>query len=114
MALAEERCEVCRPGTPHLSADDALELAAELDGVWEVEGYERLRRTVRTSDFAEALSLAVRIGLLAETQGHHPDLSVGWGRLGIALTTHAAEGLTRSDFVLAAKIDRLLSRKAEP
>lgn len=109
VGLASERCEVCRPGTPHLSDDEAAALTPEIDGRWTVVGgHERLTATIGTADFAESMALAVRIGLLAETQGHHPDLHVHWGRLVVELTTHAAKGLTRSDFVLAAKIDGLL------
>lgn len=110
MALDAERCEVCRPGTPHLTDDEAAGLAAQLHADWSVVGgHEKIRRRVKTSDFAESMALAVRIGMLAETEGHHPDLRVHWGRLIVDLTTHAADGLTRNDFVLAAKIDRLLA-----
>lgn len=109
MSLAEERCEVCRPGTPHLDDREASALAAEVHEDWSiVGGHEKIRRRVRTDDFAHSLGLAVRVGMLAEAEGHHPDLHVHWGRLLIDLTTHAAKGLTRNDFVLAAKIDRLL------
>lgn len=109
MTLAEERCEVCRPGTPHLSDEAALGLTSEVDDAWEiVGGHEKIRRRVKTKDFASALALAVRIGMIAEAEGHHPDLHVHWGRLVVDLTTHAAKGLTRNDFVLAAKIDRVL------
>ena len=110
MTLADERCEVCRPGTPHLSDEEASGLAAEIDVDWEVVGgHEKLRRRVKTADFGDSMSRAVRIGFVAEAEGHHPDLHVHWGRLVVDVTTHAAKGLTRSDFVLAAKIDRILA-----
>lgn len=109
MSLATEHCEVCRPGTPHLTDDEAADLAAEVHADWTiVGGHEKVRRRIRTKDFADSMGLAVRIGMLAETEGHHPDLHVHWGRLVVDLSTHAAKGLTRNDFVLAAKIDRLL------
>ncbi len=109
MQLATERCESCRPGTPHLAAEEAADLARQLDDAWEVVGgHERISRKVKTSDFGSSIALAVRIGMIAESEGHHPDLHVHWGRLVIDLTTHAAKGLTRNDFILAAKIDRLL------
>ena len=95
---------------PHLDDDEASRLRSEVDDAWElVGGHERLRRELRTSDFSESLALAVRIGCLAEAEGHHPDLDVRWGKLGVDLLTHHAKGLTRNDFVLAAKIDRLLA-----
>jgi 4a-hydroxytetrahydrobiopterin dehydratase len=110
MTLADERCEACRPGTPHLSDEEAAELAAEIDSGWEVVGgHEKVRRRVKTADFGESMAAAVRIGFVAEAEGHHPDLHVHWGRLVVDLTTHAAKGLTRNDFVLAAKIDRILA-----
>jgi 4a-hydroxytetrahydrobiopterin dehydratase len=110
MTLADERCEVCKPGTPHLGDEEAAGLTGEIDGAWEVVGgHEKLRRRVKTADFGDSMAVAVRIGFVAEAEGHHPDLHVHWGRLVIDLTTHAAKGLTRNDFVLAAKIDRLLS-----
>ncbi len=100
---------MCRPGTPHLSDEDAAELARAIDPAWEVvDGHAKLRRRVKTADFGDSMSRAVAIGFVAEAEGHHPDLHVHWGRLVIDLTTHAAKGLTRNDFVLAAKIDRLL------
>ncbi len=109
MALASERCDVCKPGTPHISADEATELVREVDDAWEVVGgHEKITRTVKTKDFSEALALAVRIGMLAEQEGHHPDLGVHWGRLVCDLTTHAAKGLTRNDFIMAAKVDEIV------
>lgn len=109
MSLASERCEVCRPGMQHLSDDEVSSLAPEISSEWEiVGGHEKLRRRIRTPDFGASMALAVRIGFIAETEGHHPDLHVHWGRLVVEITTHAAEGLTRNDFILAAKIDELL------
>ncbi len=109
MSLSDERCEVCRPGMQHLTDDDAAQLAREIDAAWEiVDGHAKLRRRVKTDDFGASMALAVHIGFVAETEGHHPDLHVHWGRLVIDVTTHAAKGLTRNDFVLAAKIDRIL------
>lgn len=109
MSLADQRCEVCREGMPHLDDAAAAELVREIDDDWRLMGgHEKLRRRVKTPDFGAAMALAVRVGYIAEAEGHHPDLHVHWGRLVIDLTTHAAAGVTRNDFVLAAKIDRLL------
>ncbi len=114
MSLADERCEVCRDGTPHLDDAEVGELARQVDEDWEVRGgHEKLRRRVKTKDFGESMALAVRIGFVAEAEGHHPDLHVHWGRLLVDLTTHAAKGLTRNDFVLAAKIDQLLAARGD-
>ncbi len=104
---------MCRPGMPHLDDVAAAELRSEIGDEWEVVGgHEKLRRRVKTSDFGASMALAVQIGFVAEAEGHHPDLHVHWGRLVIDLTTHAAKGLTRNDFVLAAKIDRIVRADA--
>ena len=106
--LARQHCEVCTPGTPTLSAAEVAQLRAELQAGWEADGVSRLRRHLRFKDFAGAFAAATRVALIAEAEGHHPDLAVGWGRLDIELTTHAAKGLTRNDFILAARIDAAL------
>lgn len=94
---------------PHIDDAEAAELSSQIDGAWEViGGHTKIRRTVKTADFGSSMALAVRIGFVAEQEGHHPDLGVHWGRLVIDLTTHAAKGLTRNDFILAAKIDALI------
>lgn len=112
MTLSEQRCEVCRPGMAHLSDDESAELLDDIDDDWElVGGHERIRRSISTTDFSASMALAVQIGFIAEAEGHHPDLHVRWGRLGVEVWTHHADGLTRNDFILAAKIDDLL-RKA--
>jgi 4a-hydroxytetrahydrobiopterin dehydratase len=104
--LAREHCQVCRPGTPPLSHFEVEELADAIAPAWRVND-ERLQREFSFRDFNGAFGLATRIALLAEAEGHHPDLEIGWGRLVVSLTTHAIGGLSRNDFVLAAKIDRL-------
>jgi 4a-hydroxytetrahydrobiopterin dehydratase len=107
VTLSQERCEACTGETPTIGADEARVLHDELHAGWELEP-DRLRRRVRTADFATALALATHIGMIAESEGHHPDLCLGWGRLDIELTTHAVHGLSRNDFIVAAKIDKIL------
>jgi 4a-hydroxytetrahydrobiopterin dehydratase len=93
----------------HLSEAEIDELRSSVHADWEVVGEPgKIRRRVKTPDFGASMALAVRIGFIAEAEGHHPDLHVHWGRLVIDVTTHAAKGLTRNDFILAAKIDELL------
>ena len=104
--LAREHCQVSRPGTPPLSHFEVEELADAIAPAWRVND-EQLQREFSFRDFNGAFGLATRIALLAEAEGHHPDLELGWGRLVVSLTTHAIGGLSRNDFVLAAKIDRL-------
>ncbi len=105
--LAKRRCEVCVPGTPPLDEDRAAELHAQIDSGWERDGNQRLRREFSFKNFRDAFGFLTRVALIAEAEGHHPDCEVGWGRVAVELTTHAAKGLTDNDFIVAAKIDRL-------
>jgi 4a-hydroxytetrahydrobiopterin dehydratase len=106
--LTREKCVACTGETPGIGPDEAAVLAAELDDAW-VVGDDALTREFHVETFNAAFGLATRIALLAEAEGHHPDLEVGWGRLAVRLTTHAISGLSRNDFIMAAKIDRLAS-----
>jgi 4a-hydroxytetrahydrobiopterin dehydratase len=105
--LAKRHCQACVPGTPPIEEARAVELEAQLDPAWSREGTTRLRREFRFRNFRDAFGFTARVALLAESEGHHPDLELGWGRVAVTLTTHAAGGLTDNDFILAAKIDRL-------
>jgi 4a-hydroxytetrahydrobiopterin dehydratase len=105
--LARQHCEPCRSGTPPLPEEEAALLACDVPG-WERDGNRTLRRELSFKNFRDAFGFVARVALLAEAEGHHPDIELGWGRAAFELTTHAASGLTRNDFVLAAKIDRLL------
>ena len=105
--LASHHCEACEQGTPPMDEEQATQLQGELDPAWEREGTKTLRRTLRFEDFKDAFGFATRIALVAEEEGHHPDMEIGWGKVGVALTTHSSGGLTRNDFIMAAKIDRL-------
>jgi len=104
--LAERQCVPCRGGVPPLQGDELKELADQLPG-WEVINGHHLQRTYKFKDFREALDFVNRVGELAEEQGHHPDICFGWGKADISIWTHKINGLTESDFVLAAKIDKL-------
>lgn len=104
--LAMRECVPCRGGVPPLEAGRIAELLAELDG-WEVIAEHHLRKSYKPADFRAAQEFVNRVGDLAEAQGHHPDICFGWGHCEITIWTHKIDGLTESDFVLAAKIDRL-------
>jgi 4a-hydroxytetrahydrobiopterin dehydratase len=75
---------------------------------WKVVDEHHIVRGFKFPDFKSALAFVNRVGEVAEQQGHHPDILLGWGKVEITTWTHAVDGLTESDFVLAAKIDRLL------
>lgn len=104
--LAQRDCVPCRGGVPPLQGEKIRELLAQLDG-WQVINEHHLQKTYEFKDFRESLGFVNRVGALAEEQGHHPDICFGWGKADITIWTHKIDGLTESDFVLAAKIDRL-------
>jgi 4a-hydroxytetrahydrobiopterin dehydratase len=106
MSLAEKTCLPCRGGVPPMSREDFEPLLAELQG-WQVVEDRKLFKSFSFKNFAGAMRLANEIAQVAEEQRHHPDLLVRWGELRVELWTHAADGLTESDFILAAKIDRI-------
>ncbi len=105
--LAQRTCIPCKgdipPMKPH-EIDDYVPLVPE----WEIVGHHHLVREFRFPDFLQALAATNRVGQLAEEQGHHPDLQLGWGKLAIEIWTHKIDGLTESDFILAAKIDEIV------
>jgi 4a-hydroxytetrahydrobiopterin dehydratase len=103
--LASRECVPCRGGVPPMQGDEIKKFVAQLDG-WEVVNEHHLRKVFEFKDFREALDFVNRIGELAEDQGHHPDISFGWGRVEITIWTHKIDGLTESDFILAAKVDK--------
>ena len=107
--LADQRCVPADAQTPVLAEDEVRRLAAGLDPAWSILG-DRLSRTYRFPTFGAAMTLATRIALLAEGQGHHPTLEVTWGRLSVTWTTDAVGGLTANDLIMAAKVDRAVGR----
>ncbi len=108
MGLASGTCEPCRGNVSPLSREDSEALLREIPG-WELEeDGTRIRRTVRFRDFAQAMEFARKVGDLAEAEGHHPDLTVGWGYCSVAFRTHKIRGLHRNDFIMAAKVDTLI------
>jgi 4a-hydroxytetrahydrobiopterin dehydratase len=107
-ALAEKQCVPCKGGIPPLKGQELARLARELGGGWQVAEERQLEKEYRFKDFREALSFTNKIGELAEAQGHHPDIYLAWGKVKLIIWTHKINGLTESDFVLAAKADRLM------
>lgn len=105
--LAAKTCVPCRGGVPPLEGDELAGLRERLGGGWRVGEEHRLEKEFRFDDFRSALGFTNRVGELAEEQGHHPDIHLSWGKVRIEIWTHKIDGLTESDFVLAAKVDEL-------
>lgn len=105
--LAGRECVPCRGGVPPLKGDEIQDLISKLDQ-WSVVSEHHLTKLYKFRDFKESLAFVNRVGELAEQQGHHPDICFGWGRVEVTIWTHKIDGLTESDFILAAKIDQLI------
>jgi 4a-hydroxytetrahydrobiopterin dehydratase len=90
-----------------LRGDALRKLEKELGPGWKVVNEHQLEREYKFKDFREALAFTNKVGELAESEGHHPDIFLGWGQVKLTIWTHSKDGLTQSDFVLAAKIDKL-------
>jgi 4a-hydroxytetrahydrobiopterin dehydratase len=104
--LAKKTCVPCKGGVPPLKGADLQNFLKQLSK-WRVIEEHHLEKEYDFSDFASALAFVQRVGELAEQQGHHPDILLRWGKVKITIWTHKIDGLTESDFILAAKIDEL-------
>ncbi len=107
--LAKLECVPCRGGVPPLRGKELTELLDRLGGGWRVTDEHHLEKEYSFKDFRDALAFTNRVGELAETQGHHPDIYLAWGKVRLTIWTHKIDGLTESDFVFAAKADTLQS-----
>ena len=108
--LAERHCSPCHGETPLATDSERQQWLAELQD-WSIGGDHHLVRKFGFPDFLLALAHVQQIGELAEQLGHHPDLALGWGRVEVKIFTHAVDGLTELDFILAARIDQLSGSK---
>ncbi len=104
--LAEKNCVPCRGGVPALQGTELASYQSQVNN-WNVIEEHHIEREFSFPNFVDALQFTNQVGELAEQEGHHPDIYLAWGKVGIKIWTHKINGLTESDFVLAAKIDRL-------
>jgi len=107
-ALASRSCVPCQGGVAPLAGAELDRLAHELGAGWQVVDGHHLEKEFRFGNFVDALAFTNRVGQLAEEQGHHPDLQLSWGKVRVEIWTHTIDGLTESDFVWAAKCERLV------
>jgi 4a-hydroxytetrahydrobiopterin dehydratase len=106
--LASKECIPCKGGVPPLSREEQRGLLRRLDGGWRVIAEHHLAKDYEFDDFRSALDFTNRVGELAEEVGHHPDVYLAWGKVGLTIWTHKVDGLTENDFVFAAKADAVL------
>lgn len=110
--LAAKQCEPCRGGVPPMEAEKAREMLSELESGWRVVENHHLSREYTFPNFRKALDFVNRVGEIAEQQGHHPDVYLTYGKVRIDIWTHKIDGLTESDFILAAKADEAYGQAA--
>jgi 4a-hydroxytetrahydrobiopterin dehydratase len=103
--LAEKHCVPCRGGVPPLQGEQLIPYAEQLPD-WNIDEEHHLAKSFPFPDFKAGLDFVNRVGAVAEAEGHHPDLCLAWGKVDVQIYTHKINGLTESDFVLAAKIDQ--------
>jgi len=107
MGLSEKTCVPCRGGISPLTEEEAHGYLAETPGWTLAEGATGIERKFRFKDFASAMEFVRKVGLLAEREGHHPDIAFGWGYCAVSFHTHKIHGLHENDFIMAAKVDAL-------
>ena len=104
--LAEGTCLPCRGGVPPLKGEELDALQEKLGNGWQIINEHHLEKEYIFADFRQALDFTVKVGEVAEIQGHHPDIYLAWGKVKLTIWTHKIDGLTKSDFIFAAKADQ--------
>lgn len=105
--LKDKTCVPCTGGVPPLSSEEIKKFFKEIGPTWKLNSAGHLLGEFTFKDFMGPMNLANKIAAVAEHEGHHPDLTIAWGKCTIEIWTHKINGLTESDFILAAKIDQL-------
>ena len=106
--LAQKTCIPCRGGVPPLKGEELDALQEKLGNGWQIINEHHLEKEYIFADFRQALDFTVKVGEEAENQDHHPDIYLAWGKVKLTIWTHKIDGLTESDFILAAKADQEL------
>lgn len=109
--LGDRRCVPCRGGVPPLKGAPLADLKTQLGGGWNLVEEHHLEKTYPFVNFREALDFTNAVGEIAERENHHPEITLTWGKVRIRIWTHKVDGLTESDFILAAKADRALRER---
>ena len=108
-SLAGKTCTPCRGGIPPLTRDEAEAHLRQTPDWQLLDDAHRIERTFKFKDFAEAFAFVTKAADLAEAEGHHPDITFGWGYATVSLYTHKIKGLHENDFIMAAKLDRIFA-----
>jgi 4a-hydroxytetrahydrobiopterin dehydratase len=113
--LSRENCEACRADAPRISDADLKELMPKIPdwGVVVVDEVMRLSREYNFKDFAQAIAFSNRVGVIAESAGHHPAILTEWGKVTVSWWSHKLRGLHKNDLIMAARTDELLEDQAK-
>ena len=103
--LCKKKCTACQGGVPALQGEELAKLAQQLGGGWDVVNEHHLEKEFQFDTYQEALDYTYKLGVIAEEEGHHPELLLAWGKVRVTIYTHKVGGLTENDFILAAKYD---------
>ena len=106
--LAKKTCIPCKGGVPPMKGAKLDDLLEKLKNDWKIIKEHHLEKEYSFKNFKEALNFTIKVGELAENQGHHPDVFLAWGKVKLTIWTHKIDGLTESDFIFAAKADKEL------
>ncbi|HCE45682.1 MAG TPA: 4a-hydroxytetrahydrobiopterin dehydratase [Lentisphaeria bacterium] len=106
--LTEKKCEPCSGGVEPLAGEKICMISKQISTEWKVVEEHHLAREFKFINFVEALKFVNKVGCLAESEKHHPDIHLSWGKVKIEIYTHKIDGLHENDFILAAKIDKLM------
>lgn len=108
MELKKKNCVPCEGGIPPLTSDEVKTLLSQVNTSWNVIGNKKIEREFHFVNFVQTMEFVNKVAEMAEQEGHHPDLKISYGICKIILWTHAINGLSENDFILAAKIDELI------
>ncbi len=107
--LSEQKCEACSPETRRLEGEELHRYCNRLQDGWELIEEHHLKKTYAFNNFREALDFTVKLGEMSEEEAHHPEIRLSWGKVTVKIYTHVIDGLSRNDFIWAAKADELFS-----
>lgn len=110
--LLGKKCKPCEGGVPRLREKEISIYFSKLASKWDVRDNVKIRKIFKFKGFKEAMEFVDKVAMLAEKEGHHPDLCINYNKVSIELTTHAIKGLSENDFIVAAKIENIYGNKS--
>lgn len=109
MNLTEKRCKPCEGETQPLTSEETARYMTELPEGWHVVGGKKIQKEFLFADFVKAMAFVDAVADVSESEGHHPDIHIHYNKVSIELWTHAIGGLSENDFIVASKIEEMLT-----